>query len=83
MQKRIEKRFKNNPESKERALKRLKKSDIDHMKDLQLDGKNARRNLKSLQSETNQGLGRQISNQLPRGKRVKIKDIIDVEKANK
>ena len=75
---RIEKFYANNSVAKENALKRLRNSDIDHVRDLQLNGKNVRSNLKSLDSRVNQELGRQFSSQLPRGLQQKIIRI-DVE----
>lgn len=40
--------YKDNPVAKENALKRLRNSDIDHIKDLLLGCQNVRSNLKSL-----------------------------------
>jgi len=70
--KRIESFYQNKPESMQRALDRLRASDIDHILDLQLGGRNVRGNLKTLHSETNQGLGRQIQPQIPVGDPVPI-----------
>lgn len=64
---RIETFYANNPEAKANALNRLRNSDIDHIRDLQLSGQNVRGNLKALDSRVNQELGSQFSRQLPRG----------------
>ncbi len=70
--KRIERIFVDNPQAKSNALERLKRSDIDHMVDLQLGGSNTMGNLRAMDSFTNQDLGRQIARQLPKGKKVSI-----------
>jgi RHS repeat-associated protein len=64
--KRINSSYKDNPQSRENALKRLRNSDIDHIQDLQAGGQNVRKNLKSLDSGVNQELGRQFSRQIPK-----------------
>jgi len=69
---RIKSLYKNNPTAMRNALNKLKNSDIDHILDLQLGGGNVRSNLKTLESFTNQDLGRQISRQLPRGEQVPV-----------
>jgi phage terminase Nu1 subunit (DNA packaging protein) len=73
---RIRSFYKDNPASMQRALERLRASDIDHILDLQLQGQNVRGNLKSLHSATNQGLGRQIQRQVPAGEAVPVEDIV-------
>lgn len=64
--KRINSLYKNNPQARENALKRLRNSDIDHIQDLQAGGQNVRKNLKALDSQVNQELGRQFSRQIPK-----------------
>ena len=68
--------YKNNPQARANALKRLKESDIDHLLDLQLNGEVGVPNLKTLHRQTNQGIGRQIVRQLPRDKQVPIVKIV-------
>ncbi|WP_182871535.1 hypothetical protein [Stieleria mannarensis] len=72
---RINQMFKDNPTSRENALRRLRESDIDHIHELQLNGENVRRNLKALHSATNQGIGNQISIQLPLNKNIAVSKI--------
>jgi 5-methylcytosine-specific restriction endonuclease McrA len=73
---RINSLYKNNPQAQQNALTRLRKSDIDHIIDLQLGGKNIRSNLKSLDAKTNQNLGGQISRQLPKNNVKYIKEVL-------
>ena len=61
------------------ALQRLRQSDIDHILELQLNGQNARSNLKALHSRTNQLLGSQISQQLPVGQPIPIIEVRVIE----
>jgi hypothetical protein len=72
VERRIESLFKSNPSARMNAPEALDASDIDHILDLQLMGRNTRSNLKTLHSATNQGLGRQISRQLPVGVKVPV-----------
>lgn len=67
--------YRENKAAMEAALEKLRLSDIDHRRDLQLDGTNSSNNLQSLHSATNQGLGRQISRQLPYGVRKRVSSI--------
>jgi hypothetical protein len=69
---RIESMYKNRPEMRENALRKLADSDIDHILDLQLGGTNTARNFKTLDSRTNQRLGSQFSTQMPNGRRVPV-----------
>lgn len=64
--------YADNPEARSNALEKLRQSDIDHIRDLQLGGENVRSNLKSLDSPVNQGLGRQVSRQLVRDRQEPI-----------
>jgi len=72
---RIERMYENNPEAKANALNRLATTDMDHIRDLQLSGKNVRRNFKSLDSDVNQELGRQFSRQIPRNAKIPITNL--------
>lgn len=69
---RINRMYADNPEARSNALEKLRQSDIDHIRDLQLGGENVRSNLKSLDSPVNQGLGRQVSRQLVRDRQEPI-----------
>ncbi len=75
---RINRRWANDPVKRDNALARLRNSDIDHIQDLQLGGTNTRSNLKTLDSQVNQAMGREISTQLPRGVSVPVTDVIVV-----
>ena len=70
--KRIDRMFADNPAAKFNALERLKRSDIDHMVDLQLGGLNTTKNLRAMESFTNQDLGRQVARQLPKDKKIPV-----------
>ncbi len=72
---RIDSFYANNAAARESALAKLRASDIDHILDLQLGGRNARGNLKTLESFTNQRLGSQITEQLPIGESIPITDL--------
>jgi hypothetical protein len=72
---RIEAFYGNNLTAKRNALQKLNTSDIDHIIDLQLSGGNTFRNLKTLDSFTNQDLGRQVAQQLSKGEKKGISKI--------
>jgi predicted metal-dependent hydrolase len=76
LEKRINEMYKNNESARENALSKLRNSDIDHIIDLQLGGSNSSSNLRSLDSFTNQDLGRQIAQQLKDKNGNIISDII-------
>jgi len=60
--KRINSIYANNPTAKQNALRKLRNSDIDHMIDLQLGGKNTVSNLKALDISVNRSYGKQLDN---------------------